>query len=224
MIKFNSIIRSIFIVSFVVFAASCTDPNEGVLNSIDHQTSLDAENLVAEKRANAANTKMYTADLAMLNESGVSGTAEITLTRNEITVKIQATGLEPNKLHPQHIHGFIENRRNATCPPPSADTNGDGIIDLVEGLPFYGPIIQDLYVPIDTYPMAVDGDIDYERTKTLGETEFVEEGQVATYSELRPLQNRTIVLHGMTVDGEYVATLPVACGQITVNQGNNNKN
>jgi len=220
--NFNSIIRSLFIVSFVVFAASCTDPNTGVINSIEHQASLDAENLVAEKRANAANTKMYTADLAMLNESGVSGTAELTLTRNEITVKIQATGLEENMLHPQHIHGFIENRRNATCPSPSADTNGDGIIDLVEGLPFYGPIIQDLYVPIDTYPIADDnGDIDFERTFILGETEFVEEGEVATYSELRPLQNRTIVLHGMTVDGEYVATLPVACGQITTSQGNN---
>lgn len=220
--NFNSIIRSLFIVAFVVFAASCSNPDEGVLNSIDHQASLDAENLVAEKIADAAKTKMYTADLAMLNESGVSGTAELTLTRNEITVTIQATGLEANMLHPQHIHGFLENKSNSTCPSPSADTNGDGIIDLGEGAPFYGPIIQPIYVPIDDYPIAVNGDINYERTFTLGETEFEEEGEVATYSELRPLQNRAIVLHGMTVDGEYVATLPVACGQITPSQGNNN--
>lgn len=218
----KSIIRSLFIVSFVLFAASCTDPDEGVVNSIDDQMSIDAENLVAESRADAAKTKMYTADLSMLNESGVSGTAELTLTRNEITVKIQATGLEPNMLHPQHIHGFLENKRNSTCPSPSADTNEDGIIDLGEGAPFYGPIIQPIYVPIDDYPMAVNGEIDYERTFTLGETEFEEEGEVATYSELRPLQNRAIVLHGMTVDGEYNPFLPVACGQITTSQGNNN--
>lgn len=219
--NFNSIISSLFIVAFAVFAASCSDPGGGVINSIDTidtQTSLKTANLDVE----AAKTKMYTADLAMLNESGVSGTAELTLTRNELTVTIQATGLEPNKLHPQHVHGFMENKRNSTCPSPSADTNGDGIIDLGEGAPFYGPIIQPIYVPIDTYPVADDnGDINFERTFTLGETEFEAEGEVATYSELRPLQNRTIVLHGMTVDGEYNAFLPVACGQITPSQGNN---
>jgi hypothetical protein len=29
-----------------------------------------------------------------------------------------------------------------------------------------------------------------------------------------PLQNRAIVLHGLTVNGTYMVTLPVACGQI----------
>lgn len=32
--------------------------------------------------------------------------------------------------------------------------------------------------------------------------------------QLTPLENRHIVLHGKDVDGEYRATLPVACGQI----------
>lgn len=216
---FKSIISSVFIASLVVFTVSCSDPDEEVMNSVDLQTSMDAEK---NANSNDAQTKMYTADLTMLNQSGVSGTAWITLTRNEITVKIQASGLEPNALHPQHIHGFMENKRNSTCPPPSADTNDDGIIDLGEGAPFYGPILQPLYVPIDTYPIADDnGNIDYERTFTLGETEFEAEGEVASYSELRPLQNRTIVLHGMTVNGVYNPFLPVACGQIKSSQGNN---
>jgi hypothetical protein len=28
------------------------------------------------------------------------------------------------------------------------------------------------------------------------------------------LNKRAIVLHGMTVNGEYIATLPVACGEV----------
>lgn len=66
-----------------------------------------------------------------------------------------------------------------------------------------------------------DGKPSFERTFTLGEVEFEEEGQVISYADLKPLQNRAIVLHGMTVNGEYVATLPVACGQIMPN--NNGK-
>lgn len=217
--NFNLFVRSLFIVSLTIFTVGCSDPNEEVMEGLDSQTTFEAKEGDMSK---AAMAKMYTADLTMLNESGVSGTAEIILTRNEMTVKIQATGLEPNQLHPQHIHGFMENKRNSKCPPPSADTNEDGIIDLGEGAPFYGPILQPLYVPIDTYPIADDnGDIFYERTFKLGETEFEEEGEVVSFSDLRPLQNRTIVLHGMTVDGEYNPFLPVACGQIESSQGNN---
>ncbi len=215
--NFNSIIRSLFIASLIVFTASCSDPDEEVMNSIDLQTSLDAE-----KKAEAAKTKIYTVDFSALNESGVSGSAELTLTGDQLTVKVSATGLEPNRVHPQHIHGFMENKRNSTCPTSSADTNGDGIVDLGEGAPFYGPVLLELYVPIDEFPVAdANGVLSFERTFTLGETEFTEEGEVISRSALSPLQNRAIVLHGMTVNGEYVATLPVACGQIQPSQGRN---
>lgn len=215
--NFKSIIRSVFIGSMVVFTASCSAPDEEVMNSADLQTSLDAE-----KKAEAAKAKMYSVDFTALNGSGVAGSAELTLIGDELTVKVNATGLEPNMVHPQHIHGFSENKANSTCPTPAADTNGDGLVDLVEGLPSYGGVLLELYVPIDKFPVAdANGVLTFERTFTLGETEFAEEGELISASNLSPLQNRTIVLHGMTVDGEYVATLPVACGQIKPNQGNN---
>lgn len=219
--NFNSIIGSLF-VSLLVFTSSCSDPDEEVMldeveNGVDFKASLNAE-----KRAEAAKAKMYTVDFTALNGSGVSGSAELTLMGDELTVKVYATGLEPNMVHPQHIHGFTGNKGNSTCPTPAADTNGDGLIDLVEGLPSYGGVLLELYVPIDEFPVADEnGILTYQRTFTLGESEFAEEGELITQSDLSPLQNRTIVLHGMTVDGEYVATLPVACGQIMPSQGMN---
>src|SRR5687768_9669915 len=60
--------------------------------------------------------KMYKAYLSPLNNSGVSGMATLTLDGNMLTVMIEASGLTPNQVHPQHIHGFTEKNKNATCP------------------------------------------------------------------------------------------------------------
>lgn len=166
---------------------------------------------------------IYNAGISPLNNSGVSGYASVIVMDNKLKVKIWADGLTPNMPHPQHIHG-LESDANATCPPTpgeagfmAADTNGNGVIEINEGAPFYGPVILPLYNPIDEFPVAdANGEIHFERTLTLGEVEFEEEGQVPSWEELAPLVNRVIVLHGMNFGGEYVATLPVACGQINM--------
>lgn len=150
------------------------------------------------------NKKEFTVELDPLNNSGVSGHATLRLEGNHLTVKIYAEGLEANASHPQHIHG-LENNENATCPTLSADENGNGLIEIGEGLPFYGPVL----LPLEPFSNAADGTIDYEHTFILGE------GETISYRDLKSLQNRVIVLHGMTVNGEYMASLPVACGQIT---------
>lgn len=217
--NFKSITSSLFIASLMMFAVSCSDRDEDVMISADLQTSMEAEKRAASK---AAKAKMYTVDFGALNNSGVSGTAELTLIGDQLTVKVNARGLEPNMVHPQHIHGFADNKGNSTCPTPAADTNGDGLVDLVEGLPSYGGVLLELYVPVDEFPVAdANGMLTFERTFTLGTTEFAEEGELISQDDISPLQNRTIVLHGMTVNGEYVATLPVACGQIKPSQGRN---
>ena len=142
--------------------------------------------------------KQYMATLSSLNNSGATGTAMLTLDGNMLTVKIDAMGLEPNKMHPQHIHGFTENNRNSVCPPMSADTDGDGLVELEEGVPYYGPVLLDL----GPMPMAdAKGEVHYMRTFPVDQSWL-------------PLQNRTIVLHGLTVMNQYWITLPVACGQI----------
>lgn len=192
------------------FAISCETPEDQLIEpanaTSDHQKGKDMGSSIM---------RTYSADLAPLNNSGVTGHAMLMVDGNMLTVKVMAEGLEPNRVHPQHIHGFTDTKQNSTCPTPDMDKNGDGLVDLLEGLPAYGPPIVELYLPVDVFPVAdADGKLHYERTFTLGEVEFEEEGQVISYHDLKPLQNRTIVLHGMTVDGEYIATLPVACGQI----------
>ncbi len=205
----------------------------GVINDGDVRDLMEGENNVEYYHFREGNcgdlgdspdlfdAEVYSVSLSSMNNSGVSGTASLLLMDNKLTVKIDASGLEANKPHPQHIHGF-ENDSNAVCPPSpgeagfaAADTNGDGVIDLVEGLPFYGPVMLELYIPIDEFPVAdANGEIHFMRTFELGEVEFEEEGEVISLTDLTPLQNRTIVLHGMTFNGEYDATLPVACGQV----------
>lgn len=163
---------------------------------------------------------VYTVDLMPLNDSGVSGTATLTLEQlrgkgQSLTVHIEASGLEPSMLHPQHIHGFKNAKKNAVCPPeeaqdniaglPEQASNPDEFISVEEGLPFYGPIL----LPLTPFPTTPDGTIDF--TETYSNSELKDLQPIRT-----TLTNRHIVLHGMTINGTYVATLPVACGQIEV--------
>ncbi len=202
---------------------------------------------IALAPAIAVDAATFKADLKPLNNSGVNGTAllEVLEAQNLLRVTINATGLEPNMLHPQHIHGRFANSGsnfegqpiNSVTPPPSADTDGDGFIEVLEGLPFYGPIILPLSSPPaesaseQVFPTAPNGTISFTETYDLSNDSLFFDpiaGIDFTSEDLFPLMKREIVLHGMTVpagigegtDGEvngsggYLATLPVAAGEI----------
>ena len=130
-------------------------------------------------------------DLHAINGSGVTGDVWIGLNEfQQLTVSVEASGLQANVTVPQHIHGFEDNTINAVCPPLAADADEDGLISLNEGAPYYGPVL----VPLEPFPLTdVYGDVSFEQTFDAGDT--------------CPLLNRVIVLHAP--DG-----LPVACGQI----------
>ena len=146
----------------------------------------------------------YTAQLGEINDSGASGTATVTMQDNMLTVNVMAQGMVPEQPHPQHIHGLM-NGDDATCPPASADADENGIITIPEGAPFYGEVL----LPLEDFPMADEnGNISYEKTFMLGEN-----GN-PTAEELEDLDDRVIVLHGMNNNDEYVATIPVACGEL----------
>ena len=145
----------------------------------------------------------YMVYLESLNNSGVEGTAWITLTDGKyLTVEIEASGFEAGKPHPQHIHGLDKPpAKNSTCPTINADVNGDNIVDLGEGLPNYGPVILPL-VPFDL--VDDDGNLNYPASYQIRPNEF------------QPLHKRVVVLHGLTIDGTYVPSTPVACGEIFI--------
>lgn len=182
----------------------------------------------------AAATNRWTADLKSLNamtledgegEAGMSiraatGTATFTLRDGTLTAEVSARGLAPSMLHLQHIHSA--NR----CPPPEADTNGDGFIDVVEGLPFYGGIMVGLDADLanlgaeTSFPTAsAAGLFDYRQTVALDALE-------GALGNAVDLAQRTVVVHGVAEDFPLPAsvqslpgvpafmTLPVACGEI----------
>lgn len=142
----------------------------------------------------------FVAVLSSLNDSGVSGVVWIAVEdARYLTVAIEATGLVPHLPHAQHIHGFDKPKENSSCPGPEADSDGDGMVSVGEGFPYYGPVV----LPLMPFSLVdADGELSYWASFTIRP------------EKLRPLRKRTIVLHGMSVDGAYVPSVPVACGEI----------
>jgi hypothetical protein len=130
----------------------------------------------------------FAVSLGALNNSGVSGSGTLLLNKNVLTVKLTIDGLEANQQHAVAIRGLASG--NATCPTSAADTNADSTITLTEGQPFFGAEL-----------LALDSAAQSGSPQTVSST-------------LSPLQTRTIVVLGKTVNGTYDATLPVACGVI----------
>lgn len=83
----------------------------------------------------------YQATLNEINGSGGSGMLTLTLHGNQATVNESWSGLASTfdggpYPHVQHAHIAGQ----GTCPTPSADKNGDRIVDTVEGQTAYGMI------------------------------------------------------------------------------------
>ena len=150
--------------------------------------------------------QVYKACLSTLNESGALGFAYFRLDDNMLQTTVLATGVEPGKAHLQHIHGLDSG--NATCPPEEASGDDDWIT-LAEGIPYYGGVKLALTQEDGTFPTAdASGSYIYNRTFTLGE------GEIISVAELGALEDQAVVVHGMQVGEEYIATLPVACAEL----------
>jgi hypothetical protein len=187
----------------------------------------------------------YHATLTPLNGSGVNGTAQLVLdsVANTLSVHIQASGMEPNMVHPQHIHGRFDHNvpgpgtggmlLDSSVPTLAQDTDHDGFIELDEGHATYGHVIVSLTSPpggaLSGFPVAAaDGTIDFTQLYDLTDPTTFAGG--FNVNDLLPLDLREIVLHGMSVpagvgagtpgevDGTagYKAVLPVAAGEIAV--------
>lgn len=177
----------------------------------------------------SASPTQFAANLTPLNGSGVYAHFTLTLSGDMLTVTEHATGLEANQVHPQHIHGQLgANAPNTMVATAANDTNGDGIVSLAEGQSTYGPILVDLSSPpggaLSDFPTAPGGVINFSQTYDLTSSTIFDPG--ISESDLFPLTEREIVIHGMTLPtslmnsvdgfapGSYDPLLPVADGMI----------
>jgi len=160
------------------------------------------------------------------NGSNASGQATLEYVRGTTyLVTVNATGLTPFLPHLAHIHGVLKAQNE--CPGAGA-AGPDGLIDTLDGLPAYGPIMVTFSTEGDTSAAAgfnlgtapvadEDGNLVYQREIKL-------KGNVAAN-----LENLHIVIHGEDLNnsGGYdgristlgmgiplEAELPVACGTI----------
>lgn len=117
-------------------------------------------------------------------QSGVPGTDATgttrikTLPNGKVQVTVEASGLAPNLPHAMHLHDTTgAGRTPSSCPGAGADADGNGVITVVEGAPFYGGIIASLTttgdtspasgLALDRFPVAdADGNLSYSRTFT----------------------------------------------------------
>lgn len=160
------------------------------------------------------------------NGSSVRGSSRLWLEGTRLRVRLQAMGLDALP-HAMHIHGH-NHPEVAFCPRREArnDLVADGLIETVEGLEDYGPILVSFTTRGDTSPSSAlaldrfpvaneDGKLFYQRSISIP----------------RDVANRLgqfhIVVHGedLNDNGRYggritalgaplEAELPVACGEI----------
>jgi glucose/arabinose dehydrogenase len=90
----------------------------------------------------AEETDTFVALLTPANDSGVLGAALVHFDEKEgdVTIAVRASGLTPNEVHPQHIHGF-EDDRPSLIPTIALDQDLDGFVEGPEAGPVYGPVL-----------------------------------------------------------------------------------
>ena len=182
-------------------------------------STASAHNTEAPQGKGAGKTANLTATLSELNGSGTSGTATVTIRNQRIrNIEVHAMGLTPDAPHAQHIH--FGDLALHECPTAEQDTNKDGRLTTVEGVPAYGPVAVSLtttgdtspasVLAVDRFPVAEDGMYHYSRTnikitKVAGASPT---GGVATAKQVAQAIRAgkgVVVIHGQDYndDGKY---------------------
>lgn len=156
------------------------------------------------------------------------GKAYFRVVNGQLTAVVDVAGAEPadaafpEGLHPQHIHAADR------CPTMADDANGDGVVDVIEGLPKYGPImvplddnLADTSSQVTGFPLAagVRGTYHYTASASVAAVE-------AALGHPLDLPTRHVVIHGVDLATPLPAsaqslpglpaqiTLPIACGEL----------
>jgi hypothetical protein len=172
----------------------------------------------------------YSATLNPLNHSTGSGMITVTVNGTTAVVDEHFSGLGADVggnpyPHVQHIHIGAQ----GSCPTMSADKNGDGIVDTVEGGPSYGDIGTTLSTKGDTSPAAgtnlkvapAGGSTDYSRTFTLNSETMAALESGTGVIVVHGLDPATLSKAAAEAKSNLVPSLPLAatspalCGALT---------
>ncbi|GAB3855313.1 hypothetical protein GCM10028801_10740 [Nocardioides maradonensis] len=135
----------------------------------------------------------YTATLKPVNHGG-TGTVRLIQQGTELKVDLSASGLDDG-IHIAHIHGI--RKAMSECPSLARDLDHNGLIDILEGLPDYGPVLRTLSNGLNDRGTSLS----YVRTFKL-----IDSGDAI--ASLGPLNQYAIVVHGVDLNGDGLANNP----------------
>ena len=151
-------------------------------------------------------TYKYSLDQVANNSDASGWTTLSALPNGKIRVKVYVEGLAPGQVHAQHLHGVMgeDGFVAGSCPTIADDSDGDGLIDTLEGAPAYGGVQVSLTtsgdtsassaLAVDRFPVADDsGVVEYSRT--------FRPNDPAVWEGLGALE---IVVHGVDLNGNGV--------------------
>lgn len=166
----------------------------------------------------ADRTVSLSAQLDELNGSGASGTATASVRNQRIqNIEVHAQGLTPDAPHAQHIH-YGEQAMNE-CPGLDLDSNMDGRLNTVEGIPAYGPVVVSLntigdttpasFLDVSRFPVSHSGSYSYSRdnidfTRVTGTGYTGGGGTAKQIADAIRAGEGVVVIHGVDYNGNGV--------------------
>ncbi|MDN4643408.1 hypothetical protein [Arthrobacter sp. PsM3] len=180
-------------------------------------------------------TVTLTAKLRQLNGSGASGTATAVVSGQKIKhIEVHAKGLTPDAPHAQHIH-YGKQAENE-CPTLKLDTNKDGRLTTLEGVPAYGPVVVSLnttgettpasFLDVTRFPVSKDGKYNYSRNNInftdVAGTGYPGAGGTGTAKQIADAirdGKGVLVIHGQDYDGngKYNFSNPEGASELNPN-------
>lgn len=200
----------------------------------EEDQELEDIEMVAESEE--ISQEIYRASISSLNEKinagrDVSGNVVLEVQGDELMITVEASGLEPNMQHLQHLHG-MKDGTETTCPDTAADTNDDGVVDITEAvetagvtmIPFHADPVN-MKIKTHSYPKTdAAGNLTYSKTVNIDSLRTAFKDQFG-WEEL-DFSKFTYMVHGVkegslpntaaSVMGVPAnVTVPVGCAVIT---------
>ncbi len=221
---------SVILVVLMIFACQSEKKEDKTSESTQETTMSE------EKKPSNISTIFAGTINGLNNEANEdrSVTGEVTLTiltDKTLNIQVNASGLEPNTMHAQMLHGSKEGA-DTKCTGMEADKNNDGYVDVTEAVPSVGitmiPLHENplnLTIKTDTYPKADEnGNLEYLASVNIDSLSNAWKAKFGL--ETFDLTKFTYVLHGVDTQLNLPAsaasvlempahmTLPVGCAVI----------